>query len=721
MKHCIRCILLFTFLISSLKTQAGVDSLLQVLKISKPDTNRVNVLNKLCWEIGIDDYDQAFKYGKQAEALAESLNWPKGVAAAYNNIGGLYQDVGELDTALYYYERSLEIRENLNNKKLIADSYGNIGLIYANKGELKKALVFQLKSLRLREEINYKPGVAMSYSNIARVYGELDINKAIEYYNKALAIDTELNDLYGMASDYNNLATCYNKIGDYQKALNVLEQGVRLSKELNDHYLLANNYTNIANTYYHQGSRSNNKQLLKKALHFHLESLKISSEVGDQIVMVQNNINIGSVLELLDRYSEAIEHFKEALSVSTRTGYADGIEASMQGLASCYEATGSIDLALKYFKRATQFRDSLLNSENNKHILEMQTKYESEKKEKQIALQQVELQKKDTLVKQKDTQRNFFIAGFVFVAILGFVSYRGYLQKKRTNTILEFANAEITHQKNIIEEKNKDITDSIVYAKQIQTAILIDESQLNQIFNEYFILFQPKDIVSGDFYWCTETNDKILWAAADCTGHGVPGAFMSMLGNSFLNEIVNEKGITEPNLILDELRAKIIKSLDQNKEENKRKDGMDIGLCCYDKGIGVLSFSGANNGCWLITSNTLPVTDKILHITEDGDRRMYEIKPNKMPIGSYVNQHPFTSIQVKLSAGDMIYTFTDGFADQFGGEKGKKFRQKNLQKLIFQVKDFTMKEQFARLETELQSWKGDHEQIDDITVFGVKV
>ena len=239
---------------------------------------------------------------------------------------------------------------------------------------------------------------------------------------------------------------------------------------------------------------------------------------------------------------------------------------------------------------------------------------------------------------------------------------------------------DIRDKNKTIEEKNKDITDSINYAKRIQQAILSDKSEIKKHFPESFILFKPKDIVSGDFYWFTHRESTTFISAADCTGHGVPGAFMSMIANSYLNEVVNEKDIMQPDLVLDALREKIVKSLRQKGDLMENKDGLDISLCSFNN--NVLSFAGANNPVWVIRDkkNKSEFDDETP--IENEKYKLVEIPPNKQPIGTHPNPQPFSLKTLQLVKGDMVYLFTDGYADQFGGPRKKKFLYKNLAELL---------------------------------------
>lgn len=277
--------------------------------------------------------------------------------------------------------------------------------------------------------------------------------------------------------------------------------------------------------------------------------------------------------------------------------------------------------------------------------------------------------------------------------------------RKTAEDQLQNAFGELKEKHLIIEEKNKEITDSINYAKRIQTAVLPDGKLLSNFFDESFILFHPKDIVSGDFYWMTEESDYFFYATADCTGHGVPGAFMSMLGCSFLNEIIIEKKILEPAEILNNLREKIIYSLKQSENVGENKDGMDIVLIRIHKNKKELVYAAANNEFYIIRNH------EILYL-----------KANKQPVGFYQNEKiPFTQHRIELNKDDRIYTFTDGFPDQFGGHKGKKLKYKYFEELILKNHLLPFHEQNKNYTTFLNNWKGDLEQNDDICVIGIKI
>ncbi len=297
-------------------------------------------------------------------------------------------------------------------------------------------------------------------------------------------------------------------------------------------------------------------------------------------------------------------------------------------------------------------------------------------------------------------------------------------QKQELETKVREATAEILQQKDELAEKNRDITDSINYAQRIQTAILPDNTLLDQALGEYLVLFRPKDVVSGDFFWCHRINDKVIFAVADCTGHGVPGAFMSMIGISLFNEIVLGKGITDANAILDELRRKLSATLQQNTEHPSNRDGMDVALCVWNKNDNVLQFAGANNRLYLV-SKDIAVNGSVQESerVKLSNNHLLEILPDKQPIGYQEDKmdNPFTKSIIQLNKGDTIFISSDGFTDQFGGDKNKKFTSKKFKALLASLTDKSVEEQKATLEQVLENWKKSEIQTDDICVVGVKI
>ncbi len=327
------------------------------------------------------------------------------------------------------------------------------------------------------------------------------------------------------------------------------------------------------------------------------------------------------------------------------------------------------------------------------------------------------------------------IIGLLLVVVVAFV-IKNSLERKKTNKILSAQNEEINkqkneaqHQRHLVEEKNKEILDSITYAKRIQTAILPPMSMLKTILPNSFIFYKPKDIVAGDFYWLEKKHKKTMFAAADCAGHGVPGAMVSVVCNNALNRAVREYGYTNPSKILDKTREIVIQEFEKSDEEVK--DGMDISLCVLNTKTNVLQWSGANNPLWIVKklesskvemlNNTSPSELTALQPSNLPTFELIEYKADKQPIGKYAEQNAFKTNLIELQKGDTLYIFTDGYADQFGGEKGKKYTYKRLREKLLAIANKNDIEQKQILDVEFENWKGNGEQIDDVCLVGIKI
>jgi ligand-binding sensor domain-containing protein/serine phosphatase RsbU (regulator of sigma subunit) len=328
-------------------------------------------------------------------------------------------------------------------------------------------------------------------------------------------------------------------------------------------------------------------------------------------------------------------------------------------------------------------------------------------------------------------QRTWFIVVCIFlivVIVFSFVKYREkqlIKEKQLLEEKVEERTEEVVQKSAEIAQKNKDIIDSITYAKRIQDAILPSNEMFTRELPQTFVLFDPKDIVSGDFYWLTTKDNKSLFAAVDCTGHGVPGAFMSIVGYNLLDKIVGEYGITEPAEILNELNKGVEETLRKGIDSQDIKDGMDITLCSFDKQTGILEYAGAYNPLYIVSKNKIEINNKDVlepNMTDENGLMLFEVKADRFPIGSYSESNKkYTNSSFKLSKGDTLYLFSDGYADQFGGPNGKKFRYKQFKQLLLSINSKSMDEQKDILNNAMSEWKGNIEQVDDIIVIGTKL
>ncbi len=659
-----------------------LDSLNDLLATEQSKSKKVKLLNELFSEQYSTDYNKALKYAQEALKVSktiknESRQTKQNISQSANNVGNAYFFLDKYEKALKYYLMSLKVAEEITDTNMMANTLYNLGSLYDFKGETEKGFQYLEQAVKLEEQRGDMESAAISYSSMADYYFfNADYNKGMIYYEKAMKIVKPLNNKSMVASLYGSRAVGLKHINRYNKSLKFHQLSITIKIELNDKTALHTAYLNIADVYIAMKE-------YEKAVEFNLKSLEIAKEL------------------------DATE----------------SIMIAYKGLSETYTQMGSTSKALEYTQLYADWKDTLYGQQNAEAIAEMQTKYDTEKKEAEnsLLIAEKELDKAE-LDKKSNQQKMLGIGLGLSLLVVVYVAY-SLNQKKKTNKLLNVQNEEISSKNEIIEEKNKDITDSINYAQRIQDAILPEESILKQHY-ESFIYYRPKDIVSGDFYWIKETENKLFFSVVDCTGHGVPGAFMSIIGANSLSKIVEDLGVESTGEILDELNKLVNQALGKNSNPDDDiisiRDGMDISICSVDKSNNTLEYSGANNSLYILRKPQNKI-DGLEFIMEDERSIFYEIKPNKMAIGGGQNKEKYRSHKFQLSKDDAVYLFSDGYADQFGGEKEKKFMYKRFKKMFLSIQNQTMDKQLIHLTETMENWKGDIDQLDDICVMGVKI
>ncbi|MCW3105062.1 MAG: yrrB 5 [Bacteroidetes bacterium] len=714
MKHMKNRIVLFFFclpLFLAAQTPAA-DSLKKILASPGNDTLKMHAYYELAYEYLAIDLDSA-KYFAETDLKKYGTNKNQLlVSDAYAALGTVYGYKRDFENSLVNYRKSLEILEKSKNKSAIAKAHFNIGLIYYFTAKYEQAAKEYLESQKLLEEIGDKKTLPSVYSGLAGIYKDMhSYNESMRYYRKSLEMFTANKDSIGIASAYNNIGTVLDLQEKLDEALAYYRMSIAMKEAI---YYPRGLSSTLNNT----GIILSKKGRYDEALEFYKKALSYSGPNEDKMSQAVSYDGMGMVYYEKKNYALALSYLEKSLALSEETGSQIDLVSVYEKIALCYAAQGNYLKAFNTQQLLFRIKDSILTSENSLQVTEMAAKYEDEKKQMQIAslnkdnaLQKETLGKAELQVRQQNMQKIFFAIGFLLVSLLAVFIFRSYRQKHRSNEIISAQKKEVELQRDLVEEKSKEITDSIFYARRIQRALLASDTLLQQYLPEYFVLNKPKDIVSGDFYWATpmkpegSEKESFCLAVADCTGHGVPGAFMSLLNISFLNQAVIEKKLQSPELVLDHVRTQIISSLNPAGSEEQTRDGMDATLCVFDlKGMW-LRFSGANNPLWLIRNNELK-----------------EFAADKMPVGMYHGeQKPFSKQTLGLRKGDVIYLFTDGYADQFGGPKGKKFKYKKLQELLLEHHTKPMAEQKAILDATIEEWRTGLEQVDDILIVGIRV
>ncbi len=750
-------LLIFSFIgLTFIAQQNKIDSLLTVLKTAKEDTNKVHTLNKLSyklWQTG--GYEQALQYSNNALALAQKIDFKKGKCRAFNNLGLVYADQGNYDDALKNYFATLKICKEIGSTKGIAMCYNNIGLVYCSQGNYPEALKNQLTALKMREEVKDEEGLAMSYGNIGIIYYSLgnypdalknqfiglkikekmgdkrgisnsynilgaiyyqqaNYAEALKNYFASLKICKEMGDKLGIANASNNIGLVYSDQGNYAEALKKYFFAIKIEEEIGDKQGMANSYNNLAIIYTQQGNYT-------EAFKNYAASLKIFEEIGDKHGIAMSYNNLGSTHIKLKKLDVAKKQLKKALTLSKEIASKKEIKLSYNSLSTIDSMQGNWKGAYDYHKLFILYRDSIDNEETKEKTIQASMNYEFDKKE---ALTKAEQDKRDALAAtemKKQQVIRYAVSGILVLVILFtmFLYNRFRLIHKQKN-IIEVKEKETQHQKDLVDEKQKEIIESITYAKRLQEAILPPQEFIDKHIKENFILYKPKDLVAGDFYWAESVNDLFFIAAADSTGHGVPGAMVSVVCSNALNRTIKEFKETEPGKILDKTRELVIETFEKSTSEVK--DGMDISLLCFEfpsplerDGRVRLTWSGAHNSLWYVTSRA-SATSGSESVTE-----LVEVKADKQPIGKTEYPKPFITHQIEYKEGTTFYLFTDGYADQFGGPNGKKFMAKNFKQVLVANSHLPLPKQKEVLEQTFQNWVGDLEQVDDVCVIGIRI
>lgn len=656
----------------------------------------------------IGQYQKALYYAKIALNIAERLNNDTILYNAYNSCGIQNEYLGNYEKANVYYDKSLLIAFKLKDISKISVVFNNKGLLNYSIGNFQKAYDYFNKHLMisaLNKNIN---NVSIAYNNLAMLFQALgDKRTALDYYFKTLTIDENLkNDRYYSAT-LNNIASVYIDLKMNDSAYYYIKKCLKIKLQLNDLYGEMLCYQNLGNIYDHLEKNDSAETYFFKAL-------KLNEKIKDHISNIEINNSLGNFYIKTKKLQNAIKYLKIAEETLQLNNYHKSNEVYYK-LSVAYENINDKENAYKYLKLYLTAQDSLYKNESVKKIQERELMAEINRKK---YLNELEILHKEQLLKERQ-EKNFFVniiilcIGFATL-LFGLLMYRNYTIKKKANNILNERNElitqqnqEITLQKKIIEEKNKDITDSIIYAKRLQEAMLPDETKFKQVFGDnFFILFLPKDIVSGDFYWLAEKEDGVLFAVSDCTGHGVPGGFMSIIANNALNRSIREFGLTMPNEILDTVNLLIDEAFSNNANNNEVRDGMDIALCLLKKEAEnwSLYYSAANRPLWIVRNNTL-----------------IEMKGDNQPIGKHEKRKAFSLHKFNLYKNDILYLTSDGYADQFGGEEMKKFKSANFKRLLTGICHENMTEQKNILLQTHYLWKKNIEQLDDICVIGIKI
>jgi tetratricopeptide (TPR) repeat protein len=717
--------------------------------------------------------DNALDYLFRSLLIYEIGKDKKGMARVLISLGLTYDNLGQFNKSVEYYFKALKNYEDVNDNQGVANALNNIGGVYRAQGDFERALDQYLESVKIKTKIKDKGGLATTFLNIGTIYSERGINdRALDYFLKALVIREEMKDTIQIANAYNNIASIYSDQKNYEKSLEFHFKALKLLESVNKESDIADSYNYVGNIYIHQkkydsalfflnkswkkqekiGEKLNEISSLESlgalflqlqqfdsAKIYLIEGLKIAQETA-------LNPQIGSLKASLANYYNTQNDFKtayqfasEALEIAKKVGSVNLILKSSEQLFVAATQLGFFKEALESHRLFKTMEDSMQNIEVRKKTYSKEFEYKDEKR--RLEQEKIEIEHQKEIANQKlVTYASFGISLLVSVFLVLII--RSYREKKQTMKLVHQKNEElnqtltivnqqkeeikqtlemVNHQKRELEDKkveietkNDKITSSINYAFRIQHAILPLEDELRNYFNDFFVFYLPCEIVSGDFYWFANKEDKVIIASIDCTGHGVPGALMTMIANNILNQIVHDLEIHRPDKVLNLIPIYLQRTL-HRYSEGQVKDGMDIAMVALTKSddpnsplkYKTLEYAGAMNPLYYTQSE-----------------EMNEVKATKMPIGGRLDGSytiDFKLFSMEINQPTTFYLCSDGFQDQFGGGQARKFMTKRLKTLLQDISYKEMSNQKKELETAFYQWKGNYDQIDDVMVLGFKI
>lgn len=641
-----------------------------------------------------------------------------------------YQQLAQLARSDYRYATGIAYYDTLLTKfpKLDFLEKRNIQLdraaILTDKGEKEKAMEEYFRILREFEENNYLLESAKLHSRIAIIFKNTDqIDNAIDHLEDAIEQARKIKNTEQEAASLMTIGNCYKAKGDYDTAEEKYEKSIALAKKYNYQRTLAGNYNNM-------GSLMRLRGKMNESMAFYQKAIVINTEAKNDLWLSYNYNNIGNILKDQNRAEEALAYFKKSIAMKERLNNERDVVQTLLSISDCYALMGDYKSAYENRRLFIQLNDSLKRLDQAQETQKLEAEYQSEKREDEIA----KLNIQDELNQQKlktSSERISYqnrlawligVAAVLFLAVAIILWYSAQ-NRKRINEQLEEKNAQIHSKNEQLDYQHREIKSSINYAKRIQSIILPSQLKMDAYFSKYSILFMPKDIVSGDFYLFEPVNNGAYFGVVDCTGHGVPGAMMSLVGSSYFSKAIKEKNLQSPAAVLDFINKEFPKALTTN--DVSITDGMDLALCFVDSEKKSLSFAGANRNCWVMNS-----TDRWVErdIREELDQRfddqnvvLLELKGNRQGIGKSQNSTPFDDVQLPVYPGDRIVLFTDGYVDQFGGEANKKFRNSQLRKILIDNMHLSAKEIESVLVDTINHWRQEEEQIDDICVMVVDI
>lgn len=664
-----------------------IDSVLKAIQVAPPSKEKIELHFK-AWKYydQNQDGDNALTQLSFALRLSNELNLAHELAMTYFRYGILYAHMTKGEVAIGYYNKALLVQDGLLHSERLT-TYNKLGVIYMTFEEHENSLASFKLAIEEMDAAQEETGENYGYlhNNIGLSYTNLGyLDSAMIEHTKCKVVRTQLKDTFALGQTNMNIGTLFYELGDYDSSL-----------------------------YYSEVALEQRLSVKDSPISSHIEA----------------RINIGKTLLALKKYGRAEKLLVEAEKEAGSYRYHELRSRATRQLIRLYSEKGKYKKAYEYTQDYYQWKDSVFALDKREEIIRLTAAHEYDEKIMQDSImdaQQAEMErinkaKEDELQAEKDRASRVIEIGLglAVILMLGIIIlvFRSLQSKKKSS-------AEIEKQRDIAQDRgeklaeiNQEITDSINYAKHIQSAIMPSDEALKNMLGEHFVFYKPKAIVAGDFYWVQKTGDEILFSAADCTGHGVPGALVSVVCSGALTRAVDEYSLSRPGEILDKASEIVVDSFSKN--DQIVSDGMDLSLCSLNKEKMALSYAGANNPIYIVRKK---IDQKLAeNVVSNSTHFIEEIKGDKQPVGYTETRVPFETKELSLEKGDVVYSFTDGYPDQFGGEKGKKFKYSSLKKLLLEISHLPMSEQYQKLDQHLDNWMGELEQVDDVCIIGVRV
>ncbi|HQQ93934.1 MAG TPA: tetratricopeptide repeat protein [Bacteroidia bacterium] len=659
------------------------------LKSPQADSVLIDTWNDLSWPVySYDLPDSAIYFSLKAIELAEKIQDTKRLSIAHRRLGIAYINLGDFKQSIRHQEISYELSEQIGFREGMRKALNNLGVIYLNNELLNKALAYFLKSIKLSEAEQDSSTLFSLYNNCGVIYMRLsDFEKSIQFYGKALQLSLHSANSDMFIDLYCNISASYRNLGQLDSSFHYLNKAEKLIG-------VSGNSKSKYSYYTAKGLLYSVSAQHDKALACFELARKVVTNKSDEITVL---INLGEEVQKMGKTREAILYFTEAYKVSEAQQAYSNLKYLSKVLAELQEAQNNLPAMKRYIKAYLAYSDSNDKYVKVQSIRQQQLEFDFEKKQladslkfaQREAVKNMELAVAEAKLHREKNFRITLLLALVLVVILAVFLYNRFFVMRRQNLVIE-------NQKQVVETKNREILDSINYAKRLQTAILPPLEEIRSELN-CAILYQPRDIIGGDFYFFEKQDGILYFAVCDCTGHGIPGALMSVVCHQAMKKSILEFKLSDPAQILSKSRDIIIEQL--RAKEHHIRDGMDVSLLAIDKKHKRFFWAGANNPLWIWDS-----------------KGFSELRGDKQPVAWHENATGFTVQKGDFDSDTRFCLFSDGYADQFGGEKGKKFKVKQLREKLETLRALRLEEQITALRTQFLDWKGPLDQVDDVSL-----